>query len=143
MWIDSRAVLICGALLVAGVAGAGPREPPVSQQAGESAAVVAVVDPAAWMKRLVGRYRFDGVIHHVEMIDFDQFDDARPNPDIPGSEGDVRGASLYANEWSEAIGGKGDCIAFSDGPGLQCVTSVVWPETWRVTARPSSAACRT
>jgi hypothetical protein len=28
------------------------------------------------------------------------------------------------------MGGRADCIEFAEGPGLQCVVNLVWPEVW-------------
>jgi hypothetical protein len=137
---------VCGALLVAGLAGAAspresvsprdsvPRETIKAQQA--AAAAAESVAPVDWTRRLVGRFKVDGVIHHQEIIDFNQFEDAPPDPENPDDAGsEVRGAYLYLPEASQPVEGKVDCIAFAAGPGLQCVLHVVWPETWRITGK--------
>ncbi len=118
-------LLALGALLAAGQAAAGapPREAGKSQEVADKP----VTDPAAWSKRLLGRFTFDGVIHHDEIVDFNRYDDAPPEE----GEGEVRGTSLYLPEWSQSIEGKGDCVDFAAGSGLQCVINVVWPEVWR------------
>ena len=117
-------------LIVAAQAGAAPRDAP------EAAAVEEVPTPPTdeWLKRLPGRYIFDGVIHHVEIADFD------PREDYP--DGEVMGVSQHLNEWSQPIVGKGDCIEFADGAaGLQCVVNVLWPEMWdALTGRASLGA---
>lgn len=84
-----------------------------------------------WLQRLPGRYVLDGVIHHVEIADFDRF------VDFP--DGEVRGVTHIFNEWTQPITGKADCIEFADGaPGLQCVINVLWPENWNALTGRSS-----
>jgi hypothetical protein len=94
--------LAAASLLVAGIAGADPRNAP------ELAKVPPVEDaePGAWLKRLPDRYTIDGVVHHVEY-----WDDG-PTP---------------MAEWSQPVAsGKADCVGFADGPGLHCLASVNW-----------------
>lgn len=119
--------------VVAGAAGAGagPRETgPMAHVVAEPAA--GATDPAVWLKRLSGRFRFDGSIVHREIIDFEQLNDAPP---ADAEEGEVRGAYLYLPEWAQPIEGKGDCIKFSEGAGLQCLLNIAWPEQWRYTGK--------
>ena len=85
------------------------------------------MEPAAWTKRLVGRFRFDGAIHHEEITDFERLYDY---PD-----GEVMGAQMRLNEWSESVQGSADCTDFGGGPGLQCVINMAWPEMWRATGK--------
>ncbi|MEJ0098936.1 MAG: hypothetical protein WDO12_04015 [Pseudomonadota bacterium] len=120
------------ALLGTHMAGANPREAFAPKQVEDG---IPAGDPAVWMKRLVGVFRIEGTIHHQEIIDFDQLEDAPPNPDIQGGDGELRGPFLYANEWSQPLGGKGECMGFSEGPGQHCVANIVWPETWRATGK--------
>ena len=107
---------MAGFMLVAGHAAAQPRMAP------ELAQTEPVETPPTdvWLQRLPGRYIFDGVIHHVEIADYDERDDY---PD-----GEVTGISQYLNEWSQPVVGKGDCIEFAEAPGLQCVISLLWPD---------------
>lgn len=97
------------AILASGLAGAEPRKPPPAPQ------VVQVETPEmrVWVERLLGRFELEGVIHHVDYVDPDQ-----------------GGPQLVYNEWTEAMGGKADCIEFAEGPGLQCVVNLIWPEVW-------------
>lgn len=86
-----------------------------------------------WLQRLPGRYVFNGVIHHVEIADYD------PRDDYP--DGEVMGVSQYLNEWSQPVVGKGDCIQFSEAPGVQCVINLLWPQMWdTLTGRASLGA---
>jgi hypothetical protein len=128
--LASAACTLAGLMLTASHALAAPRD---AQQA---AAVEDVPTPPTgeWLQRLPGRYIFDGVIHHVEIADYD------PRDDYP--VGDVLGPSQYLNEWSQPIVGKGDCIEFADGePGVHCVINVLWPEMWDImTGRASLGA---
>jgi hypothetical protein len=124
-------IALC-AVLAASAGAAPPRTvaPAAGASAAASGTTTEATDPAAWMARLAGRYRFDGSLVHQEIIDFSDFSDAPPDPEEP-DEGEVRGAYLYMPEWSQPVQGKGDCIALSDGAGLQCVVNIAWPEQWR------------
>jgi hypothetical protein len=121
------------AALAAGSAMAGPREA-ATVAVIEDAGAAGPTDVPAWLKRLPGRYRFDGSIVHREIIDFEQLNDAPPDADDPEG-GEVRGPYLYLPEWAQPIQGKGDCINFSEGAGLQCVVNIAWPEQWRFTGK--------
>jgi hypothetical protein len=111
------AAMMAGLMLLAGHAAAQPRMAHELAQSEE----VETPPTDVWLQRLPGRYIFDGVIHHVEIADYDARDDY---PD-----GEVMGVSQYLNEWSQPIVGKGDCIEFADGaPGLQCVINLLWPD---------------
>lgn len=86
-----------------------------------------------WLERIPGRYVFNGVIHHVEIADYD------PRDDYPN--GWVQGVTQHLNEWTQSVVGKGDCIAFAEAPGLQCVINVMWPDMSAVlTGRASLGA---
>src|SRR6185369_1914434 len=76
----------------------------------------AVGNPAEWTKRLVGRFRLDGSIHHEsEIIDHEPRDADPPVFEI----------------WNESLQGRSDCIDFTEAAGLQCVLNVFWQEVWR------------
>jgi hypothetical protein len=121
-------VALC-ALLAADAGAAAPRANPQARAA-DAGAPTEAADPAAWMNRIAGRYRFDGSILHRDIVDFSDASDAPPDPDEP-DEGEVRGAYLYLPDWAQPVQGKGDCTGFSDGAGLQCVVNIAWPEQWR------------
>jgi hypothetical protein len=108
---------------------ASPRDPPPAPKV----EAVTTPDTGVWLQRLPGRYIFDGVIHHVEIADYDPREDH--------ADGEVAGPSQYLNEWSQPVQGKGDCIAFAAAPGMQCVINVLWPEMWdALTGRASLGA---
>jgi len=114
-------------VLAAGRAGAQPHAspPPAPEEA------VVTPDPDVWLGQLVGRFRFDGAIHHEETVD---------DPDRDETD-EVTGLTVrkhtpwHLNSWTQPIQGKADCIAVGDGPGLQCVVNVIWPEMWRSTGK--------
>jgi hypothetical protein len=111
-------------MLAAAVHG-GPRDQPGAQPTDRQDPTL--VEPAMWMKRMVGRFRIDGVIHHEETVDFDR------NQDYP--DGEVMANQMRLNEWDLPVQGKGDCMGIGGGPGLQCVVSMVWPEAWSATGK--------
>lgn len=88
---------------------------------------------ADWLRRLPGRYDLEGVIYHVEKADFDATLDAL--------DGELVSTGQILNEWSQPVVGKGDCIAFAEAPGLQCVINVSWPDMSNIlTGRASLGA---
>ncbi len=107
----SCALLAVTALAAAGFACAEPRKPPPPPTIEE----VATPEMDVWTQRLLGRFDLDGVIHHVDYVD----------PDRGGPQ-------LVYNEWTQAMGGKADCIEFAAAPGIQCVINLVWPEVWNM-----------
>lgn len=107
------AVVACAAALGAGGALAGPRDAASASQSADDN--TETVEPAVWSKRLLGRFRLEGLIYHDECV----------YPD------GGTGTCMSINEWQQPIEGKGDCIDFAEGPGLQCVINVIWPEMWR------------
>jgi len=116
-------------LATGAAAAAGPREYLVRATAENPGAETP--EPAVWMKRLVGHFTFDGLIIHREVIDYSEYRDAPPGPD-----GVMCGAArLCLPEWTQPVKGRGDCIEFADGPGLQCVINIAWPEQWRFTGK--------
>jgi hypothetical protein len=122
------AAAMAGAML-ATQAPAQPRAAPDAPQVEE-----ALTPPTdMWLQRLPGRYVLDGVIHHVEIADYD------PRDDYP--DGEVMGVSQHLNEWSQPVVGRSDCIEFAEAPGLQCVINILWPEMWdALTGRASLGA---
>ncbi len=77
-----------------------------------------------WLKRLVGRYQFEGLVEVVKTEDHrcGQLppDPANSNPPPP------------AEPWCSSIKGKGDCIAIGTGAGVQCVLNVTWQDLYDV-----------
>lgn len=108
--------LLAGALMAAAAsAQERPRGPPPPRPLTpeEKAARLAekTVDMGVWLPRLVGRFKVEGVIQ------------AEGGGQAPGGE-----TCSLENPCSAT--GKVDCIAVGDGPGVQCVSYVTWPEFW-------------
>lgn len=111
--------------LAAGVLHAGPRgdvavpEPATPEQV-EARRLKMAEEMAAWLPRLVGRFRFEGIV---------DFNDA-PTREPPDPQ-KIKSAK-----------GLGDCVAVGTGPGVHCVVNVVWPEEWNPQgeARPGGAS---
>lgn len=95
-----------------------------SAQVQEPAAV------AAWLKRLAGKYRFDG---HLEVV-FPGYGCAHPEPPPDVAYVPVPGADIPppnpAVSYCRNISGKGDCVGIGKGPGIQCVLSVGWQDLY-------------
>lgn len=103
------------------------------------------VDPAVWMQRLVGRFRLDGAIHYEEYIEpLDRgrrgklqveslLFDSNGEPILPADEEGAPTIMVMrpkVRDWTRSTAGKGDCINFGNGPGLQCVINVHWEDVW-------------
>jgi hypothetical protein len=73
-----------------------------------------------WLRRLVGRFQFDGLVHVVSM------GDCAPLPP-EGSETPPPFVSACA-----PVEGVADCIAIGTGPGVQCVLNVRWNDLYDV-----------
>jgi hypothetical protein len=59
-----------------------------------------------WLKRLVGRYKFDGMIQ--------------------------LGGTSICPPACEPIKGLGDCVAIGNGPGVQCIFNAIWQDLVQV-----------
>lgn len=122
-------VLILALPLLSVPALAQPRAAPEAPEA----EAVPTPETGALLERIPGRYLFDGVIHHEELADFDPYQDY--------ADGWVHGTVQRLNEWTQPVSGKGDCIAFAEAPGLQCVINLIWPDMSSVlTGRASLGA---
>lgn len=104
--------LLAGAAVLAG--SAEPRGPSASSRPGSPAAIEArheqlqarkTAEIDAWLRRLVGRFRYEGFYAVV-------VPSPAPPPPIP-------------------VKGMADCIGIGGGPGLQCVVNALWDdERW-------------
>lgn len=65
---------------------------------------------AAWLPRIVGRFKYEGVVEFGS--------DPRAPPNLISA------------------GGLGDCISVGKGPGVQCVLDVRWTEEWGAMGQP-------
>lgn len=82
-----------------------------------------VTDPVAvgnWLRQLVGKYRFEGMVQIVY---------------TPPSSADP----LYPcvkdgapTDYCQSVKGKGDCVAIGTGPGVQCVLNVEWRDIYEI-----------
>jgi hypothetical protein len=74
-------------------------------------------EPDVWLRRLVGRYRFEGLIQ------------AGPQADGCGPLPGAAEESMPA-ETCTGVKGMGDCVGIGTGPGVQCVLNVTWIDLW-------------
>jgi len=99
---------------------AGPPEPETAEQK-QAHRVQMASDMAAWLPRIVGRFRYEG------MVDFNT-EPADPG----GAASDPPPDPLKM----KSARGLGDCIRIGTGPGVQCVLNVTWPEEWDPHGQP-------
>lgn len=109
------------AALGLGGADAAPR---AIEPAGD--AMVADADMDVWLRRLVGRYRFDGMLHAVALGECAQ----------PAADSNLE--DLH-EPYCRPIKGSGDCVAVGVGPGVQCVLSVMWVDMYRIVSPTENA----
>ncbi len=107
--IQALALLAAGTLLHGNDAGAQARN--ASEWMHEAAAPV---EMDVWLKRLVGRFSFEGVVQ------------------VPAN-GDcgAPGASILTMP-CQTIKGTGDCVGVGTGAGVQCIFKISWLEIWTV-----------
>jgi hypothetical protein len=70
------------------------------------------VEMAVWLRRLVGSFSFEGLVHV-------------PSLGECGSRGDAAD-----KQPCQAIKGTGACASVGTGPGVQCVLNVSWLDIW-------------
>jgi hypothetical protein len=110
------AVLACAAALASCTADAQPHaEPEINFKAIEPVTEPAQVEE--WLRRLVGRFKYDGMV---------QMGDCAPVPSANG------GAPPPPTDLCQGITGKSDCITIGSGPGVQCVLNVTWRDIFLV-----------
>jgi hypothetical protein len=113
------ALLTCGALLVSVQALPEPR---ASATTGQEAGPPTPVD--VWLRRLVGKYRFEGLVQVVAR------GDCAPLPPDPARQDQMSEAP--PEPFCRSIKGTGDCIAVGKGPGVQCVLNVFWQDMYEM-----------
>jgi hypothetical protein len=114
-------------MLGSGLAVASPRE--AIRVDGEAALpVTGPIEMGAWLRRLVGRYSFEGVVQ-VVLPEYAK-NQCGPLPPEPSESGTLPPPD---DSYCSAIHGKGDCISVGTGPGVQCILDVVWQEIYEVT----------
>ncbi|MEO8313477.1 MAG: hypothetical protein ABI645_01670 [Pseudomonadota bacterium] len=111
------ALLVCAALVVSGRASADPR---TSQTTGQEAGPP--TPPDIWLRRLVGKYKFEGLVQVVAL------GDCGPLPPDPAKQDQISEAP--PEPYCRSITGKGDCIAIGTGPGVQCILNVAWRDMY-------------
>jgi hypothetical protein len=119
------ALLTCIAVLNCGHASADPRgiaapPEPDTPESIEARRILKAADMAAWLPRLVGRYRYEGV------ADFTPPDQNDPH-DVENSSSPSGPPPLKPPKL-KTITGLEDCIAIGTGPGLHCVLDIHWDE---------------
>ncbi len=117
--IIAVAALACVAMLVSAGARAQPR---MQAQADFEVTPPAPMD--VWLRRLVGSYRFDGVVEVVYPGYRCLPDPSEPDADVPPPDPSV--------PYCKPITGKGDCIAVGKGPGVQCMFGMKWDDIYEV-----------
>jgi hypothetical protein len=114
--------IAAAALLIAATAGADPRSPPKVDDT-----VVPTPEPDVWLRRLVGRYNFEGVVEVA--YNYEGFDEHKCGP-LPPDPSKQDNPPPPAEPYCSSIKGKGDCVGIGTGPGVQCILNVGWPDIY-------------
>lgn len=85
--------------------------------------------PDEWLRRLVGKYRFDGLVHVMAR------GDCGPLPPDPATQDQMSEAP--PEPYCRSIKGSGDCIALGNGPGVHCVLNVFWQDMYELVLQKS------
>ncbi len=102
-------LLATGTLLHGNDADAQARQPPQWNYEADPP-----VELDIWLRRLVGRFSFDGLVH------------------VPGNGECGAPGSSVVTQPCQAIKGTADCVSVGTGPGVQCVFNVSWLDIWTV-----------
>jgi len=127
-------LLACATTFVASPAHADPHgigepPPPLTPETIEARRVNMVDKLTVWLPRLVGRYRYEGVVQFFQTLKPGALALKEPLPKTyAGGTCDETCESDIPNLMPAK--GKGDCVAIGAGPGVNCVTHVVWNEEW-------------
>ena len=134
MRISTSALLAIAALLAGGSVCAEPRDPsfvkppprpPDTPEMREARRLQQAAEMDIWLRRLIGRFRVEGVIYRYD--------------DLPVEDGTAAaGIVSRAREQPEdddppkvkSARGMEDCIGLGSGAGVQCVINVLWEEEW-------------
>jgi hypothetical protein len=89
------------------------------------------VEMEVWLKRLVGRYEFDGLVHVIAQGDCgtlppDPAESENPPPVPPPA--------------CEPVKGRGDCVGIGSGPGVQCIFNIQWRDIYAMDFEEGSAS---
>jgi hypothetical protein len=120
------AVIACAALIGTGSAAADPR---ASQTTGQEAGPPTPMD--VWLRRLVGNFRFEGMVHVVAR------GDCAPLPPDPAKQDQMSEAP--PEPFCRSIKGTGDCVAIGKSPGVQCVLNVSWKDMFEIVMQKAEA----
>jgi hypothetical protein len=114
------------ALLGSGNAAADPR---ASLTTGQESGPPTPMD--VWLRRLVGSFRFEGMVHVVAR------GDCAPLPPDPAKQGQMSEAP--PEPFCRSIKGTGDCVAIGKSPGVQCVLNVSWKDMFEMVMQKAEA----
>jgi len=125
--------MACVVLLAAGAAGANPRNGNARPPREPARPVTEAAEIGAWLQRLAGRYRFEGMVEVRTRATVTE-----EPPEAAGAEPGSLAAEIMVRERLASgqsdvfdvtpVQGMGDCITIGTGPGVQCVLQVNWKE---------------
>ena len=134
-------LLVCLAGMACGAAVAQPRGtlaeiPPDTPETREARRQQLAIEMPAWMSRMVGRFRYSGVVQFYQTsvpgADVRDFPDRDKTFDL-GTCDEECFTSIPSLRDTKGLG---DCIAIGAGAGVHCVVYVPWQEEWMPTGKP-------
>lgn len=124
--LGRRAALLGLAMLAsAATVNAQPRPVDAGSRHEDAQPVIDPVQMGDWMRRLVGRYRIEGMVEVVYA--YEGYDRHRCAP-LPPDPSEVDDPPPPPEPYCSNISGKADCIGVGTGPGVQCVFNIVWQD---------------
>lgn len=137
--LASLASFACAAMLAAGHALAQPRGtlaeiPPDTPETREARRQQLAVEMPAWMSRMVGRFRYIGVVQFYQTSTPGAEIEEPPNKSYADGTCDEECFSSIPSV--REAKGLGDCIPVGNGAGVHCVIHVVWPQEWAQNGMP-------
>jgi hypothetical protein len=137
----SCASLACVATLVAASAVGQPRGAPAeitpeTPEMREARRQQLAVEMPAWMSRMVGRFRYSGVVQFYQTTTPGAQVQDFPDRDKTFADGTCDEECFTSIPTLRDAKGLADCIAIGAGAGVHCVIHVVWTEEWKPTGMP-------
>lgn len=137
----SLASLACAAMLAGGSAAAQPRGslaeiPPDTPETREARRQQLAVEMPAWMSRMVGRFRYTGVVRFYQTSSPGAETQEFPDRDKTYADGTCDEECFTSIPSLREAKGLGDCIPVGNGAGVHCVVHVLWREEWAQTGMP-------
>jgi hypothetical protein len=130
------AALVATGNAIAQPRGAPAEIPPDTPETREARRQQLAVEMPAWMARMVGRFRYSGVVQFFQTAGLGARTEDFPDRDKTYADGTCDEECFSSPPALRDAKGLADCIALGPGAGVHCVIHVVWEEEWSATGMP-------